>query len=158
MKSELYEVWGDTVDGRHLVYAIALGAVVSLGAFFTAQQLLVGWVASAQMARAYAMLIGIIGCLVGGGISAALFKPKRNVVEHLADPAWRAKILVELQNEFGPLGSLADLPAATLAELKEMDLYDLFAENEKGLPGLQNDQSAPAAVPVKAAPAHGGRP
>ncbi|MCX2684521.1 hypothetical protein OO306_03010 [Pseudomonas sp. DCB_AW] len=158
MKSELYEVWGDTVDGRHLVYAIAIGAVVSLGAFFTAQQLLVGWVASAQMARAYAMLIGIVGCLVGGGISAALFKPKRNVVEHLADPAWRAKILVELQNEFGPLGSLADLPAATLAELKEMDLYDLFAEYEKGLPARQNDQSAPAAAPVQAATAHGGQP
>ncbi|MBC3485636.1 hypothetical protein HU750_08125 [Pseudomonas sp. SWRI50] len=158
MKSELYEVWGDTVDGRHLVYAIAIGAVVSLGAFFTAQQLLVGWVASAQMARAYAMLIGIVGCLVGGGISAALFKPKRTVVEHLADPAWRAKILVELQNEFGPLGSLADLPAATLAELKEMDLYDLFAEYEKGLPALQNDPSAPATAPVQAAPAHGGRP
>ena len=52
MKSELYEVWGDTVDGRHLIYAIAIGALVSLGAFFTAQQLLVGWVASAQMARA----------------------------------------------------------------------------------------------------------
>ena len=158
MKSELYEVWGDTVDGRHLIYAIAIGAVVSLGAFFTAQHLLVGWVESLQVARAYAMLVGIVGCLVGGGISAALFKPKRNVVEHLADPAWRAKILVELQNEFGPLGRLADLPAATIAELKEMDLYDLFAEYEKGQPSPPSNLHASSAAPVPAVSAHGGRP
>ncbi|UVL21973.1 hypothetical protein [Pseudomonas donghuensis] len=157
MKPELFEVWGDTVDGRHLICSIAIGATVSLGAFFTAQHLLVGWVESLQMARAYAMLVGIVGCLAGGAISAALFKPKRHVVEHLADPAWRAKILVELQNEFGPLGSLADLPAATIAELREMDLYDLFAEYEKGLhtPPPTPDESP--AVVVRAVGAKGGR-
>ncbi|MEG0860488.1 MAG: hypothetical protein RSD81_15725 [Pseudomonas sp.] len=157
MKPELFEVWGDTVDGRHLVYAIAIGAVVSLGAFFTAQHLLVGWVESVQMARAYAMLIGIVGCLAGGAISATLFKPKRNVVEHLADPAWRAKILIELQNEFGPLGRLADLPPATIAELREMDLYDLFADYEKGLLSPAQHQDVPPAVSVSAASANGGR-
>lgn len=158
MKPELFEVWGDTVDGRHLLYSIAIGALVSLGAFFTAQHLLLGWVESAQMARAYAMLVGIVGCLVGGGICAALFKPKRNVVEHLADPAWRAKILVELQNEFGPLGSLADLPAATIAELKEMDLYDLFADYEKSLHCAPSNADVAPAGAVHAVSVPGGRP
>ena len=60
MKPELYEVWGDTVDARHLVYAIGIGAVVSLSAFFVAQHCLLMWVESAQMARAYAMLEGNI--------------------------------------------------------------------------------------------------
>ncbi|MFS2156692.1 hypothetical protein ACCD10_04960 [Pseudomonas sp. Pseusp122] len=133
MKPELYEVWGDTVDGRHLLYSILIGAAVSLGAFFTAQQLFLGWIASEQMARAYAMLVGIIGCLAGGALSALLFKPKRNVVEHQADPAWRGQVLLELQEEFGDLGRLADLPAATVAELHEMDLYQLFADYERGL-------------------------
>ncbi|MFI8481587.1 hypothetical protein ACIGCM_13575 [Pseudomonas sp. NPDC078700] len=131
MKPELYEVWGDTVNGRHLVYAIGIGAIVSLSAFFIAQALLVNWVDSPQMARAYAMLIGIVGCLVGGAISATLFKPKRHVVEHQADPAWRAEVLKELQNEFGDLGRMSDLPAETVAELHELDLFDLFAEHEK---------------------------
>lgn len=131
MKTELYEVWGDTVDGRHLIYAIAVGAVVSLSAFFIAKHLLVGWVASEQMARAYAMLVGIVGCLLGGTLSAVLFKPKRHVVEHQADPAWRAQVLIDLQNEFGDLGKMSDLPPETLAELREMDLYDLFADHEK---------------------------
>lgn len=133
MKPDLYEVWGDTVNGRHLTYAIAIGAVVSLSAFFVAQWLLVNWVDSPQMARAYAMLIGIVGCLVGGAISAKLFKPKRHVVEHEADPAWRAEVLKELQSEFGDLGRISDLPAETVAELHELDLYELFADYEKSL-------------------------
>lgn len=157
MKPELFEVWGDTVDGRHLIYSIAIGAIVSLGAFFIAQHLLVGWVDSLQMARAYAMLVGIVGCLAGGAICAALFKPKRNVVEHLADPAWRSKILIELQNEYGPLGSLTDLPAATIAELREMDLYDLFADYEKGLLSPAKSHDVPPAVSVSAVSVNGGR-
>ncbi|WP_434563153.1 hypothetical protein [Pseudomonas sp. Z4-20] len=156
MKAELFEVWGDTVDGRHLLYSMGIGAVVSLGAFFLAQHLLVGWVASAQMARAYAMLVGIVGCLAGGAISAALFKPKRHVVEIVADPAWRSKILLELQNEYGPLGRLSDLPPATLAELRELDLYDLFADYEKGLQASSESFDAPAAT-VSTVSINGGR-
>lgn len=133
MKPELYEVWGDTVDPRHLLYSIGIGAVVSLGTFFTAQYVLLDWVESAQMARAYAMLVGILGCLAGGALSASLFKPKRHVVVHQVDPAWRGQALIDLQNEFGDLGRLADLPSQTIAELREMDLYDLFVDYEKGL-------------------------
>jgi multidrug transporter EmrE-like cation transporter len=157
MKPELFEVWGDTVDGRHLIYSIGIGAIVSLGAFFLAQYLLVGWVDSLQMARAYAMLVGIVGCLAGGAISASLFKPKRNVVEHLADPAWRSNILIELQNEYGPLGSLSDLPPATIAELREMDLYDLFADYEKGLNTSGKSFDASPAAAVRAVSINGGR-
>lgn len=157
MKSDLYELWGDTVNGRHLIYAIAIGASVSLGAFFLAKHLLVGWVDNVQMAKAYAMLVGIVGCLVGGAISAKLFKPKRNVVEHQADPAWRAKVLAELQDEFGDLGSLSDLPAETLAELREMDLYELFAEYETNLTRPANAQKDATVAPVAPIRANGGR-
>lgn len=150
MKPELYEVWGDTVDGRHLLYSILIGAAISLGAFFSTQQLFLGWVASEQMARAYAMLVGIIGCLAGGALSALLFKPKRHVVEHQADPAWRAQVLLELQEEFGDLGRLADLPPATVAELHEMDLYQLFADYER-------DLKSPHPSPETAPGTQGGR-
>ncbi|ALI09768.1 MULTISPECIES: hypothetical protein [Pseudomonas] len=157
MKSDLYELWGDTVNGRHLIYAIAIGASVSLGAFFLAKHLLVGWVDNVQMAKAYAMLVGIVGCLVGGTISAKLFKPNRNVVEHQADPAWRAKVLSELQDEFGDLGSLSDLPAETLAELREMDLYEVFAEYETNLTRPANAQKDATVAPVAPIRANGGR-
>lgn len=125
---ELYEVWGDTVDRRHLAMAMAIGATVSLATFFVAQTLLLSLVESAQMARAYAMLVGILGCLAGGIISAWLFKPKRDVVEGAADPAFRQQVLADLQAEHGTLGRLDELPAEVIAELRELALYDLFAE------------------------------
>ncbi|WP_460125862.1 hypothetical protein [Pseudomonas sp. S2_C03] len=158
MKPQLYEVWGDTVDSRHLIYSIAIGAMVSLGAFFVAQQVLAHWVASAQMARAYAMLVGIVGCLAGGAISAALFKPKRHVVEEQADPAWRAEVLKELQSEFGDLGRLSDLPPETVAELREMDLYELFAEHERTLAAPDRASDKPAATERAAVAINGGQP
>lgn len=157
MKPELYEVWGDTVDGRHLIYSIAIGAVVSLGAFFIAQQLLANWVASQQMARAYAMLVGIVGCLAGGAISAALFKPKRHVIEHQADPAWRAEVLKELESEFGDLGKLSDLPPETIAELHEMDLYQLFAEHEKNLVAAEPSHPTPMRTDTPVIALNGGK-
>jgi len=157
LKSDLYEVWGDTVDGRHLIYSIAIGATVSLGAFFIARHLLAGWVDNVRMANAYAMLVGIVGCLIGGAISAKLFKPKRNVVEHQADPAWRTQVLSALQDEFGDLGKLSDLPAETRSELHEMDLYELFADYERNhtLPtAAQKDAGATSVAPIRA---NGGR-
>ena len=118
----LYEVWGDTVDSRHLLAAIAIGAACSLGTFFLAEHLLTGWVESSQMARAYAMLLGIL--------SACLFKPKRHVVEHVADPAWRQQVIEELRSEYGGIGQLGDLPQEVRNELRELGLERLFDEAE----------------------------
>ncbi|MCQ4310587.1 hypothetical protein NAV33_01540 [Pseudomonas stutzeri] len=129
-KPELYEVWGDTVDSRHLVMAIIIGACVSLATFYLAQHLLLGLVESPQMARAYAMLTGILGCLAGGVISAMLFKPKREVVKHMADPTFRQQVLADLTAEHGTLGRLDELPPEVVAELRELALYDLFREAE----------------------------
>ena len=127
-KQHLYEVWGDTIDGRHLAMSIGIGAVVSLGAYFAAQHLLHFLVESAQMARAYAMLIGILGCLAGGAISAKLFPPKRDVQENLADQGFREQVVADLLKEYGSLGRLEDLSAEVIAELRELELYELFRE------------------------------
>ncbi|WP_242675343.1 hypothetical protein [Phytopseudomonas dryadis] len=124
----LYEVWGDTVDARHLVLSIIVGAIVSLGAYALALWLLGGIVESAQMAKAYAMLFGILGCLGGGAISAMLFKPKRDVVEHVADPAFREQVVGDLLKEYGSLGRLEDTSPEVVAELHELGLYELFRE------------------------------
>ncbi|MEE1924747.1 hypothetical protein V0R50_23270 [Pseudomonas sp. 148P] len=130
----LYEVWGDTVDSRHLLASIAVGAACSLGAFFLAAHLLTGWVESSQMARAYAMLLGILGSLLGGGVSAWLFKPKRHVVEHVADPAWRQQVIEELRSEYGGIGQLSELPPEVRNELRELGLERLFDEADPARP------------------------
>lgn len=129
--SGLIEVWGDTVDSRHLLAAIVIGGALSLSAFLIARHLLLGVVAQPAMAGSYAMLIGLGGCLISGGICAKLFPPKRIVLEDPADPAWRDEALAKLAAEEGGLGRLEDLPPAVAAEMREIGLYDLFADYEK---------------------------
>jgi len=132
----LVEIWGDTADTGHLAWSIVIGAVVSLAAFVFASRMFVGLAGSPELARAYAMLAGLAGCLLAGAICARLFPPKREVVEgHGAagnDVAWREQALDKLAEEAGGLGRLADLPPAVVAELKELELYELFAARERG--------------------------
>lgn len=149
-KPGLYEVWGDTVDRSHLLMSIIIGALISLGTYYLAQHVLLGVVESRQMARAYAMLTGILGCLAGGLISAMLFKPKRKVVEHMIDPTFRQQVLVELAAEHGTIGRLDELPHEVVVELRELGLYALFREAEAA--EARTAAQAPSAVVV--VPAH----
>lgn len=126
----LVEVWGDTVDLKHLAWSVALGTGISVGAFFLGQRLLSTFVQDAAIARAYAMLVGLAGCLVAGVVCALLFKPKRDVVEHAVDPTERLKVLDQLAAESGGLGAVADLPPSVRAEMEELGLLELFLAYE----------------------------
>ena len=127
-KWNLFEVWGDTADAGHLAWSIVIGIGISLSVFLIANRLLAGSVATASLARAYAMLAGLGGCVVSGIVCAALFKPKREVIEGAAvDPFWRQEVLVKLAEQYGDLGSVDDLPPAVVQEMKELEIYELFA-------------------------------
>jgi hypothetical protein len=125
------EVWGDTVDTAHLGWSVLIGVAVSFGAFELALRVLQPLVAQAAMGRAYAMLVGLGGCLVAGAICARLFKPKRIVVDQEAsDEGMRAELIERLVVDAGPQGSIRMLPGYVAAEMKEVGLYDLFAGAE----------------------------
>lgn len=124
----LVEVWGDTADLGHLAWSIVIGVAVSLTGYLVASRLLMSAVATPELARAYAMLAGLGGCVVSGLICAKLFAPKREVVEGAqADPRWREEVLAELAAEHGGLGTMADLPPVVVREMKELEIHDLFA-------------------------------
>lgn len=148
----LVEVWGDTADIWHLAWSIVIGGSVSLGGFLVATRILAGLVSSPELARAYAMLAGLVGCLVAGALCAVRFSPKREVIEgEPADPSWREEVLASLALEPGGLGSIADLPPAAVQELKELQLFDLFASSEHGISRKAADSASDS--PVKPAPA-----
>lgn len=126
----LAEVWGDTVDLRHLAWSIVLGVAISVGAFEAGKRLLASIVNDAAIVRADAMLIGLGGCVLAGLVSAVLFRPKRVVVEHAVDESDRTAVLAQLAEEWGGIGSLADMSASAKAELKELGLLELFAAYE----------------------------
>lgn len=124
----LVEVWGDTTDTQHLAWSIVIGIAVSITGFLIANRWLSSHVNSPELARAYAMLAGLGGCVLSGVICAVLFKPKREVIEgEGADPFWREEVLSKLAEETGDLGSVSDLPPAVVQEMKELQIYDLFA-------------------------------
>ncbi|XDF37079.1 hypothetical protein RBH89_08510 [Paracidovorax avenae] len=127
----LAEVWGDTVDLRHLAWSIAIGIGISVAGLFLASRWLATVVESKQLAHAYAMLAGLAGCVAAGVICARAFPPKREVTEldTPTDPAWRREVLEELAAQPGGLGTVADLPPVVVQELKELKLYDLFEQN-----------------------------
>ncbi len=87
-------------------------------------------VESRQLAHAYAMLAGLAGCVIAGVICARAFAPKREVTEldTSNDPEWRREVLEELARQPGGLGTVQDLPPAVVQELKELKLYELFAD------------------------------
>ena len=143
----LAEVWGDTVDLRHLAWSIAIGIGISVTGFFLASRWLATVVASQQLAHAYAMLAGLAGCVAAGVICARAFPPKREVTEQdtSTDPAWRREVLEERAAQPGGLGSVADLPPAVVQELKELKLYDLFVQNAQAAPSTQTQTQTAAA-------------
>lgn len=137
----LVEVWGDTADTGHLAWSIAIGAAVSLTCYWAASRLLAA-VAEPELARAYAMLAGLFGCLLAGLICALLFKPKRIVVENeTGHSAARVEALRKLAEDAGGIGPIHALPPAVVAELRELQLLELFHSHEH--PG-----AAPAAAPT----------
>ncbi|WP_321788042.1 hypothetical protein [Paraburkholderia sp. J94] len=128
--STLIEVWGDTVDVRHLACSVVLGIAISLVAFEAGHAVLASFIHDAAIARADGMLVGLGGCLLAGALCARLFKPKRVVVERASDDTERLRVLAQLAAEPGGLGTLADLNNSTRAELAELGLLDLFTAYE----------------------------
>ena len=148
------EVWGDTVDLRHLAWSVVLGIGISSGAFFVGKNVLTAFVPDVAIARAYAMLVGLAGCLIAGTICAFLFKPKREVVEHATDESERMRVLEQLAAQSGGLGSIEDLSPAARAEMKELGLLELFASYEASVASSRTDAFRSEATPPVKSGAH----
>jgi hypothetical protein len=127
---ELLEIWGDTVNGRHLLYAVLIGGTGGLLPLLLADALLPRIEDNRSLAHAYALLVGLIACVLMGVICARLFSPQRVVVEAGAEDSDRQEVLNVLRGERLGLGTVGSLPAETVAELRELELYDLFRDGE----------------------------
>lgn len=141
----LFEVWGDTIDARHLASAIVIGAAISLGAYVLTRWGLNLVIEDAHMVHAYSMLGGIVGCLAGGVVSAMLFKPKRTVVEEVVDEQFRQAVLADLRKQYGHIGSIDDLSPEVAEELQELGLYEMFAQASDAQHSAKDSLAAPQA-------------
>jgi hypothetical protein len=137
------------VDLRHLGVAIIIGAIISLGTYFAAGRVVAATVEVAAVGRAYAMLAGLVGCIVSGIVCAKLFPPKREVTESTGDASWRADAMEQLAAETGTIGRIEDVPPAVAAEMKELGLYELFASYDSTRKAEEGGQDAAAPQKLK---------
>ncbi|MBF6352830.1 MULTISPECIES: hypothetical protein [Nocardia] len=125
------EVWGDTVVGRHLAVSVVIGIGVSLAALLLSDLAFSAFVTNESLADAYALLVGIAGCVVAGVVCGRLFRPKRIVVTDASEDAAVGEVIAALREERHGLGSPADLPDHTRRELDDLGLRPRFAAAER---------------------------
>jgi cytochrome c biogenesis protein CcdA len=125
------EVWGDTVDLRHLSIAIVIGIAVSLTFYLVGLKFILRSLPKTpqSLTQAYALLIGILGCLVSAVVSTKLFPPKRTLRENQFNAQEREAALSELQIDWEKeREELKTLSPQIVAEMKELQIYEIFAE------------------------------
>ncbi|MCF2586534.1 hypothetical protein [Brevibacterium sp. UCMA 11752] len=127
---QLLEVWNDTVDSKHLVGSIAIGIGVAVPAFLISDHFFTT-TGDPELGHSYALLIGIVGCIVGAVIAGILFKPKRVITESEADTRNRQEVIDEVVEEYGDLGDPRDLKPAVQEEIRALGLFDALVENHE---------------------------
>ncbi len=142
MKSSLLEVWGDTVDSRHLTGAIGLGLVVAGSLYLAADRITPSLVDDPTLAHSYALLVGLVGCLIAAVIAAKLFAPKRDVVMGSGTDSEGRRIAMDnIEEEVGRLGDPRELPTAVQDELRSLSVFDdLLEQHERN---VRMDAEAP---------------
>lgn len=132
MKRTYLEVWGDTVDGRHLLYSILIGVGLATPAYLLAAWLFGQSDIEPGLAKSYSLLVGLAACVLTGVVSARAFPPKRILTEQTDEPGSREVAMDAIEEEYGPLGDPDELPAAVLREVQELGIYeDLRAQHAK---------------------------
>lgn len=126
--SRLIEVWGDTVDTRHMGIAIALGIGIASPTFLLGRAVFTALVDDQTLAQSYALLLGLAACLVAAVIAARLFKPKRIVRETSAMTESRREALQVIAADGGEWTDPAELAAEVQEELRLLGLYDVLAD------------------------------
>ena len=126
----LIEVWNDTVDSRHLTGGIAISVGIAVTAFLVADHLFAA-ADQTELGHTYALLIGILGCILGAVITGLLFKPKRVITTSTADTRSRQEIIDEIVEEYGDLGDPRELPEAVQNEVRTLGLFDALLDNHR---------------------------
>lgn len=122
------EVWGDTVILSELVYACLIGITLTMAFFFVGRSIFMGMEnLEPSLARGYALLAGVAGCILSGAISAKLFKPKRKVeekfeFEDIENILQSAGITVEEEITY-----LSELDNEMIKEMEDLELFALLA-------------------------------
>ncbi|WP_166975092.1 hypothetical protein [Brevibacterium atlanticum] len=127
---QLIEVWNDTVDSRHLVGGIAIGVGIAVPAYLIADRAFASS-GDEALGHSYALLVGIVGCILGAVIVGFMFKPKRVITTTAVENRSRQDVIDEIVEEYGDLGDPRELGPAAQQEVRELGLFDALLENHE---------------------------
>lgn len=124
----LTEVWGDTVNIKELAISIILGVIFTMCFYLIGRRIFLG-IGSIEenLAKGYALFVGIAGCFIAAVISAKAFRPKRIVGEldsttDVAEVLEYAHITPEEEGE-----ALSKVGSDVIKEMEDLELYGLLA-------------------------------
>lgn len=129
-QEEYLFVWGDTVRGRRLLVGVFVGVVCGLIGLYGG-----GWIVDTigvadHLVDVWALILGILGCLVAGVITAKLFSPARVISGDAHESGSIAAAIDELGEGSRGLGTLEDASALSRSELEAAGLTDEFRAAE----------------------------
>lgn len=122
------EVWGDTVIPKELAASSVICIITSMAFFLVGRALFMSHGnLSGELAKGYALLIGIVGTFAGAFISGALFKPKRRILEDAS-----AEEIEEILHAAGmtleeEIDALRTVSPEVVREMENFELYSLLA-------------------------------
>jgi hypothetical protein len=137
-KQQLTEVWGDTVALKEMLISTILGVVLTMAFFLVGRSVFLGMgTIEASLAKGYSLLVGICGCFLAAFISAKMFKPKRIIEEHMDTEDIEVVLAsvgmtVEEESE-----ALSQLDPKLIAEMEDLELYNLLALIPEGSPNYK---------------------
>ena len=124
----LTEVWGDTVNIKELAISIILGVIFTMCFYLIGRKIFMSMgTIEENLAKGYALFVGIAGCFIAAVISAKSFQPKRLVAEldsttDIAEVLEYAHMTPEEEGE-----ALTKVGPDVIKELEDLELYGLLA-------------------------------
>lgn len=126
-KAHLTEVWGDTVDLKELIMAAGIGIVLTMGMYLVGRNIFLRVEGLDRgLATGYSLLVGIVGCIASGVVSAKLFKPKRVIEEVFENENIEDILLAAGMTLEDEINALRTVDPQIIAEMEEFELYSLL--------------------------------
>lgn len=124
----LTEVWGDTVNIKELAISIILGVIFTMCFYLIGRKIFLSMGSVEEnLAKGYALFVGIAGCFIAAVISAKAFRPKRIVGEldsttDVSEVLEYAHMTPEEEGE-----ALTKVGPDVIKEMEDLELYGLLA-------------------------------
>ncbi len=126
-KKQYAEVWGDTLVLRELFISSILGVALTMIGYFLGVRYFAGVKGiDPALITGYALMTGILGCIVAGFIAAKLFKPKRVIEEMIVQEDIEAVLKAGGMSLEEEVEALAGVDEQVLEEMRELNLTALL--------------------------------